>query len=107
MADLGIGPDSATEYNGDGAGQSTIPAVFTTMPLAALWELSKLQKQGDEKYGAHNWRGIPDYDHINHAFAHLVAHCLGDKTDRHLLHATWRLMAALNLRVEDGREEKL
>jgi hypothetical protein len=102
-----MGPDAEIEYNSEGAGQSKIPAVFTTMPLRALWELSKLQKQGDQKYGAHNWRGIEDHDHVNHAFAHLMAHCLGDKTDRHLLHATWRLMAALEQRLGDGREEEL
>lgn len=107
MKDLGIGPDSEVEYNDQGAGQSKIPAVFTTMPLRALWELAKLQKQGDEKYGAHNWRGIPDHEHINHACAHLVAFGVGDKTDRHLLHATWRLMAALEQRLEDGREEPI
>lgn len=99
---MAMGPDAPVVTNENGASQSAIPAVFTTMPLRALWELSKLQKQGDEKYGPHNWRGISVDDHINHAFAHLMAHSLGDTTDQHLLHAAWRLVAALEQRLDDG-----
>lgn len=102
--DLGMGPDTPVVTNESGASQSAIPAVFTTMPLRALWELAKLQKYGDDKYGAHNWRGIPESDHIDHAFAHLMADSLGDTSDDHLLHATWRLMAALESRLDHGRK---
>lgn len=97
-----MGPDAPVIENENGAKQSAIPAVFTTMPLRALWELAKLQKYGDEKYGPHNWRGIPEQDHVNHAFAHLMADQMGDITDDHLLHATWRLMAALEDRLSKG-----
>lgn len=97
--EMGMGPNAEVEYNSQGAGQSVIPVVFTTLPLTALWKLAELQKQGDQKYGAHNWRGIPEPEHLNHAFAHLLAHGLGDRTDDHLLHAAWRLLAALEVRL--------
>lgn len=100
----GMGPDAVTIQNANGASQSAIPLVFTTMPLRALAELAKLQKYGDEKYGAHNWRGISEADHLDHAFAHVLAHQLGDLTDDHLIHAAWRLLAAVeaNLTIRDA-----
>lgn len=98
-----MGPDAPVETNSKGGSQSVIPFTFTTMPLRALAELSKLQHQGDAKYGAHNWRKIPESDHINHAFAHLLAHSLGDTSDDHLVHAAWRLLAAID--VQSGRPD--
>lgn len=95
----GMGPDAPVLEGENGAKQSAIPIVFTTMPLRALWELAKLQKYGDDKYGPHNWRGIPEDQHLDHAFAHLLSYQLGDLTDDHLLHAAWRLVAALELRL--------
>ena len=103
----GMGPDSPVIENSNGAKQSSIPAVFTTMPLHALWELAKLQKYGDDKYGPGNWRGIAENDHIDHAFAHLMADRLGDVSDDHLLHATWRLMAALETRLFNNRMDRI
>lgn len=97
--DMGMGPEAPVVENENGAKQSAIPAVFTTMPLRALWELAKLQKYGDDKYGPHNWRGITEDDHVNHAVIHLLADRLGDISDEHLLHATWRMMAALEMRL--------
>lgn len=91
--------DDPIETNEDGGSQSVIELTFTTMPLTALSMLSQLQKLGDAKYGAHNWRSIPEHDHINHAFAHLLGHCTGDRTEDHLLHAAWRLVAALEVRA--------
>jgi hypothetical protein len=91
--------DDPIETNADGGSQSVIEHTFGTMPLAALSALSRLQKLGDQKYGAHNWRSIPEHDHINHAFSHMLGHCTGDLTEDHLLHAAWRLLAALEVRL--------
>lgn len=88
-----------TVTNMSGGSQSAIDEVFTTFPLNALSALSKLQRLGDEKYGPHNWRSIPESDHIDHAFAHMLGHCTGDQTEDHLLHAAWRLVAALEVRL--------
>jgi Domain of unknown function (DUF5664) len=104
---LGMGPDAPVVENKNGSRQSAIPTTFTTMPLRALWELAKLQKYGDDKYGPHNWRGVPQNDHIDHAFAHLMADRLGDISDDHLLHATWRLMAALEVRLFNERMDEM
>jgi hypothetical protein len=91
--------DDPIETNADGGSQSVIEHTFGTMPLNALSALSQLQRLGDQKYGAHNWRQIAEPDHIDHAFAHLLGHCTGDRTEDHLLHAAWRLLAALEVRL--------
>lgn len=96
----GVGPEAPVVENEIGAKQSSIPAVFTTLPLRALWEIAKLQKYGDEKYGPHNWRGIAEQDHLNHALVHIWADQMGDTSDDHLTHAAWRLLAALEGRVQ-------
>lgn len=100
----GMGPDAPVVTNDFGGSQSAIPMVFTTMPLRALVELAKLQKQGDDKYGPHNWRGISEDDHVDHALAHLFADRVGDTQDSHLVHAAWRVLAALEMRLtnEEG-----
>lgn len=91
--------DDPTVTNEEGGSQSVIPSTFTTFPLTALHMLSKLQKLGDDKYGPHNWRSIQEHEHVNHAFEHLLSHCTGDRTDDHLLHAAWRLIAAVEVRA--------
>lgn len=91
--------DDPVITNRNGGSQSAISEVFTTLPLNALSALSKLQRLGDERYGPHNWRSIPESDHIDHAFAHMLGHCTGDQTEDHLLHAAWRLVAALEVRL--------
>lgn len=85
--------------NEDGGSQSVIPTVFGTLPLNAIRMLAQLQKLGDDKYGPHNWRSIKEHEHINHAFEHMLLHCTGDRTDDHLLHAAWRLVAAVEVRA--------
>jgi hypothetical protein len=91
--------DDPIETNKDGGSQSVIAHTFTTLPLNALSALSQLQRLGDQKYGAHNWRAISEADHMDHAFAHMLGHSTGDRTEDHLLHAAWRLMAALEVRL--------
>jgi dATP/dGTP diphosphohydrolase len=98
--------DDPTETNAEGGSQSVIAETFTTMPLHALRALSQLSRLGDQKYGEHNWRQIPEPDHINHAFAHMIGHCTGDRTEDHLLHAAWRLVAALEVRLTESKEDE-
>jgi hypothetical protein len=98
MAVRPLRDDPITE-NEDGGKQSIIESTFTTLPLTALRRIAKLQALGDAKYGAHNWRSIPEHEHINHAFEHLLLHCTGDRSDDHLLHAAWRLFAADEVRA--------
>lgn len=104
--------DDPTVTNEDGGSQSVIPTTFGTLPLTALRMLARLQKLGDDKYGPHNWRSIPEHEHINHAFEHMLLHCTGDRSDDHLLHAAWRLVAAVEVRATkstyyDEKEEGL
>lgn len=93
--------DDPTETNVEGGSQSVINETFTTMPLRALRALSQLQRLGDQKYGPHNWRKISETDHLDHGFAHMLGHSSGDETEDHLLHAAWRLFAALEVHLTD------
>lgn len=87
----GVGPDQATITSANGASQSDIPYHFHTGPLRAWLEMARVQKRGDEKYGAGNWRGIPIEEHLNHALTHIAAYLVGDRSDEHLVHALCRL----------------
>ena len=96
--------DDPIVTNAKGGSQSVIAESFTTMPLRALQALAQLQRLGDQKYGPHNWRNIPEVDHIDHAFAHLLGYCQNDVTEDHLLHAAWRLLAALEQQLTHREE---
>lgn len=56
--------------------------------------ISKVLKEGAEKYEANNWRLIPQEEHLNHAIIHYIAYALGDESDDHLAHFATRIMMA-------------
>jgi hypothetical protein len=102
----GVGPDTPTKINENGASQSDIPYSFHTMPVRAVMSLAQLQTEGDKKYGAHDWRGISVEDHVNHAITHLMAWLAGDRSDNHLQHGAWRAIAALEENIKREAESK-
>lgn len=97
--------DDPITTNAEGGSQSVIEESFTTLPLRALRAIAQLQRLGDQKYGAHNWRKILEVDHLDHAFAHMLGYCQNDVTEDHLLHAAWRLLAALEQQLAE-REKR-
>jgi hypothetical protein len=51
--------------------------------------------EGSEKYGDYNWeKGMPISDLLNHAIRHVYKYLEGDRSEDHLGHATWNMMAA-------------
>lgn len=53
--------------------------------------------EGASKYGDWNWeRGMPVHDLLNHALRHIYCYLAGDRTDDHLGHAAWNLLAAVH-----------
>ena len=54
--------------------------------------ISKVLKEGAEKYETNNWRLIPSEQHLSHAITHYLAYLLDDNQDDHLSHFYTRLM---------------
>ena len=57
-----------------------------------LLTISKVLKEGADKYEPNNWRLIPSEAHLSHALTHYLAFLVGDKQDDHLAHFLCRLM---------------
>lgn len=53
--------------------------------------------EGALKYGDHNWRaGMPFSTTVNHVLAHLFQWLRGEKSEDHLAHAAWGLLALMH-----------
>ncbi len=53
--------------------------------------------EGAAKYSAHNWeRGMDVPDLLNHALRHIYQFLSGDRSEPHLPHAAWGLLAAIH-----------
>lgn len=65
-------------------------------PLA-MKALARTYAEGARKFGAANWEnGMPVTDLLNHGIAHIYAFLGGDRSEDHLPHAIWNLMAAIH-----------
>ena len=75
---------------------------FTSLPMVGLIALARTAGEGAAKYGRFNYLlGMPVHDLLDHVFAHLVNYCSGDRTEPHLAHAAWGLLAAIQSQVLD------
>ena len=62
-----------------------------------LRRLAETCHEGAVRHLPRNWeQGIPTVDLLNHAFDHLLGYCNGDRSEDHLAHATWNLVAAMD-----------
>ena len=62
-----------------------------------LREVARACAEGAEKYGDWNWeKGMPANDLLNHAIAHIYGFLSGDRSEPHLGHAAWNLLAAIH-----------
>jgi|688.fasta_scaffold1102407_2 hypothetical protein len=53
--------------------------------------------EGAAKYSDYNWeRGMPVHDLLNHALRHIYRYLAGDRSEDHLPHAAWGLLAAIH-----------
>lgn len=53
--------------------------------------------EGAAKYGDWNWeKGMPVHDLLNHALRHIYRYLAGDRSEEHLPHAAWGLLAAIH-----------
>ncbi len=56
--------------------------------------LAETWGEGEAKYGPDNWmKGFPESVLISHTMEHIRLYLLGDKSEDHLAHAAWNLLA--------------
>jgi len=67
-----------------------------------LLTISKVLKEGADKYEVNNWRLIPSEQHLSHAITHYLAYLSGDGQDDHLAHFYCRLMMAYATELSPG-----
>lgn len=96
----GVSPSVPIETLSNGAKQSVSPYRPELLPPKAILAVAAVLKQGAEKYGDQNWRGIPISDNLSHALTHIFAYIAGDTTDEHLKHAACRILFATELDIE-------
>jgi len=62
-----------------------------------LREVARACSEGAQKYSDWNWeKGMPVNDLLNHAIAHVYQFLSGDRSEPHLGHAAWNLLAAIH-----------
>lgn len=62
-----------------------------------LEAVAKACAEGAAKYGDYNWEaGMPVGDLLNHALRHVYRYLAGDRSEEHLGHAAWGLLAAIH-----------
>lgn len=62
-----------------------------------LREVARTCAEGAKKYSDFNWeKGMPVHDLLNHAIAHCYEFLSGDRSEPHLGHAAWNLLAAIH-----------
>lgn len=98
----GVSKDEPREVNEKGASQSRTLYRFDLLDPSAMFEMTKVLKEGADKYGVDNWRGIDVRDHLNHLLIHAYAYLAGDKSDDHLSHIMCRAMFAQAVDIEDN-----
>lgn len=73
-----------------------------SLVLSRLLTISRVLREGADKYEANNWRLIPQEDHLSHALTHYFAYLVGDDSDDHLSHFYCRLMMAYSTETSEG-----
>lgn len=75
---------------------------FASLPLIGLIGVARTATEGGTKYGRYNYMlGMPAHDLLNHSVRHVVLWLLGDRSEPHLEHAAWGLLAAIQSHALD------
>lgn len=72
------------------------------LPFKRILTVSKVLKEGAEKYDTNNWRLIPQEEHFRHALVHYLAYRMGDTQDEHFEHFLTRIMMAMATERSEG-----
>lgn len=92
-------PPGTTAKFGTGAVRSAEVEEFRydlVSPIG-LREIARTCAEGARKYSDFNWeKGMPVHDLLNHALAHIYRFLGGDRSEPHLPHAGWNVLAAIH-----------
>lgn len=102
----GVGPDAPIVENERGGKQSKVAYRYDLIPAEVLERIARIFDYGAKIYEPDNWKKISLEDHINHCLVHIMAYRLGDSSDDHLGHATWRMIAAYWTAMQNGYDAR-
>lgn len=100
----GVSKDEPIMVNEKGGGQSRVHYRFDLLDPKAMFEMTKVLKEGADKYGDDNWRLIDIRDHLNHMIIHAYAYLAGDASDEHLSHIMCRAMFAQGVALQTDED---
>lgn len=98
LADKDEKPGTTSKF-GTGAVRSSDVEEFRYDLISpiGLREVARACAEGAAKYGDWNWeRGMPVNDLLNHVLAHIYKFLAGDRSEPHLGHAAWGMLAAIH-----------
>jgi len=79
------------------AGSKGKPVRYDLISPIALRRLAETYAEGAEIHGARNWeKGLPIWDCLSRALAHISTYCGGDRSEDHLAHAVFGLCASMH-----------
>ena len=100
----GVGRDAEIIVNEQGGKQSKTPSRLDLVPAEAIIEVGKVLEEGLKKYSIiDNWRLIDSRSHLNHVLVHIFAYLAGDRQDEHLSHAACRALMALEMYINEQK----
>jgi hypothetical protein len=75
----------------------TQDARYDLIPREGLNAIAEACHEGALRYSDYNWeQGMPAHDLLNHAIRHIYLFLAGDRSEPHLGHAAWNLLAAIH-----------
>jgi hypothetical protein len=79
------------------AGCDRDDANFELIPYAGMEAVARAYHEGSIKYDAYNWeKGMTVLSLLNHGIRHIYLWLDGDRTEDHLGHAMWNVLAAIH-----------
>ena len=77
--------------------KTVLEARYDLIPHEGIKDVAETCREGALRYSDFNWeKGMPAHDLINHAIRHVYAYLSGDRSEDHLPHAAWGLLAAIH-----------
>ena len=91
-------PDPITKFDTGAVRSADVAGLrYDLMSPIALRRIAQTCAEGAVKYSPFNWeKGMDVPDLLNHVIAHVYQYLAGDRTEDHLGHAGWGVMAAMH-----------
>lgn len=91
-------PEETTKHpSGAVRSSDTADVAYHLISPIGLRRVAETCREGELKYSAYNWeKGFPIDDLLNHTIAHIYKFLGGDRSEDHLAHAAWNLLACMH-----------